>query len=106
MRADSVTLVVILTVRTDAEAKFRAFERHAAAVMREHGGRIERTVAVAPDGRSGVFKEVHVVTFPDEGAYARYRNDERLRPMARLRDEAVVDTQVLVGEEGPDYHAG
>jgi len=43
-----VTLVAILTVRRDALEQFRAFERHAAAVMRAHGGRIERTVVVLP----------------------------------------------------------
>jgi hypothetical protein len=48
-----VTLVAILTVRKDALDQFRAFERHAAAVMRAHGGRIERTVAVTPIPRPG-----------------------------------------------------
>jgi len=101
-----VTLVAILTVRKEAEGKFRAFERHAAAVMKTHGGRIERTIVVAPDGQSDVFKEVHVVEFPNMQALAAYRNDERLGQMAQLRDESIVDTQVLVGEDGPTYDAG
>jgi uncharacterized protein (DUF1330 family) len=102
----SMTLVAILTVRKDAEEKFRAFERQAAAAMGAYGGRIERTVIIAPEGRTGVFKEVHVVTFPSMQAYADYRNDPRLGQLARLRDESVVDTEVLFGEEGPDYHVG
>jgi hypothetical protein len=101
-----MTLVVILTVRKDAIEKFRAFERHAAGVMAAHGGRIERTVVVAPDGSADVFKEVHVVTFPDEHAFAGYRADERLARLAHLRDESVVHTEVLAGEDGPDYAAG
>lgn len=34
----SMMLIAILTVRKGAEAAFRAFERHAAAVMKMHGG--------------------------------------------------------------------
>ena len=52
-----MTLVAILTVRKDAIEKFRAFETHAAGVMKEHGGRIERTIVVAPEGSPEVIKE-------------------------------------------------
>ena len=96
-----MTLVAILTVRKQAEAQFRAFEAHAAEVMKAHGGRIERTIAVAPEGSADLFKEIHVVTFPSAQAFAAYQNDARLRRMAALRDEAVVNTEILVGEDGP-----
>jgi hypothetical protein len=99
-----MTLVAILTVRRAALAEFRTFERHAAAVMARHGGRIERTVVVTPDGPSEVVKEIHVVTFPSAAAFEAYRADERLREMVELREASVVHTEVLVGEAGPDYH--
>jgi hypothetical protein len=98
-----MTLVAILTVRKDAIEKFRAFERHAAGVMKEHGGRIERTIVVAPEGSPDVIKEVHVLTFPDARAFAAYRGDERLSELAHLREESVIHTELLAGEEGPDY---
>jgi len=98
-------IIAILTVRKDAQQKFRAFERHAASVMKSHGGRIERTMMVAPEGESDVFKEVHVLSFPSARAFNAYRNDERLAQMAHLRDESVVDTQLLIGEAGPSYDA-
>jgi uncharacterized protein (DUF1330 family) len=98
-----VTLVVTLRVRRDRLEDFRAFERHAAAVMAEHGGRIERTVVAAVEGRADLLAEVHVVTFPGEAAFAAYRADPRLRAFAHLRDGAVVATEVLVGEDGPSY---
>jgi hypothetical protein len=41
----------------DALEKFRAFERHAAAVMGAQGGRIERTVVVTPDPAPGLLKD-------------------------------------------------
>jgi uncharacterized protein (DUF1330 family) len=101
-----MTLVAIISVRTDALDRFRAFERHAATVMARHGGRIERTVVVSAESSPGLVKEVHIVTFPDEQAFLAYRADPRLRELAQLRDESVVHTEVLVGEEGPDYGGG
>ena len=100
-----MTLVAILTVRKAAKGKFRAFERHAAAVMKSHGGQIERTIVVTPEDESDVFKEIHVITFPDMHAFAAYKKDARLGEMAHLRAESVINTEVLVGEDGPTYDA-
>ncbi len=100
-----MTLVAILTVRKSAADTFRAYEKRAAAVMARHGGRIERTVVVGGDSATELFKEIHVVTFPTEEAFAAYRNDERFRELARLRAEAVIHTELLVGEDGPSYEA-
>ena len=99
-----MTLVVTLAVRLDALDAFRAFERGAAALMARHGGRIERTVTGAADD-TGVLTEVHIVTFPHAEALAAYRADPGLRDIAHLREAAVVRTDILVGEDGPDYHA-
>lgn len=98
-----MTLVAILTVRRDALQQFRAFERHAASVMRGYGGRIERTVVVTPDPAPGRVREIHVVTFPDEAAYRAYREDARLAQVAHLRETSVLATDVHVGEDGPSY---
>jgi hypothetical protein len=40
----SLVLVVTLTVRPESLEDFRTFERSAARIMADHGGRIERTV--------------------------------------------------------------
>jgi GNAT superfamily N-acetyltransferase len=101
-----VTLVAILTVRRAALDQFRAFERHAATIMADHGGRIERTVVVTPAATPDLVKEIHVVTFPDERAFAAYRGDVRRDALAHLREASVVATEILVGEDGPRYEAG
>ena len=98
-------LVVTLTVRRERLGEFRAFERRAAAVMAEHGGRIERAVVGAAEGHPDLVTEVHVVSFPHAAAFAAYRADPRLGEVAHLRDAAVVSTAILAGEAGPDYHA-
>ena len=101
-----MTRVVILTVRKDAKERFRAFETHAAAIMKTHGGRIERTIVVESDEAPDVFKEIHVVTFPNAHAFAAYRDDARLGEVAHLRHDSVVSTETFVGEDGPTYGAG
>ena len=97
----SMTLVAILTVRRDAIDKFRTFEAHAAEVMKMHGGQLERTVVVVPDGSPELIKEIHLLTFPNEKAFAAYRKDERLAKFVHLRDQSVVHTELFVGEDGP-----
>ena len=67
---ESLSLVAIITVRRAALASFRAFETQAVRIMAEHGGRIERTVVVAEDAQPETIKEIHIVTFPDEAAFA------------------------------------
>ena len=103
--AARVILVVTLTVRRDRLDQFRAFERRAATVMADHGGRIERAVVGPAPGRPELLTEVHVVTFPDDIALGAYRGDPRLRDVAHLRDASVVTTAVFAGEDGPDYHS-
>ena len=98
-----MTLVVILTVRSEAVDKFRIFEQQAARVMAKHGGAIERTVVIAPARPGEVLKEIHIVTFPNAQALGAYREDSDLKQVAHLRDEAVVQTEMFVGEDGPDY---
>jgi hypothetical protein len=100
-----MTIVAILTVRRRALEQFRAFERHAAAVMAAHGGRIERTIVVPLADSPDLLKEIHVVTFPGAAAFRAYREDARLGELTHLREAAVVNTEVFVGEDGPDYGA-
>jgi uncharacterized protein (DUF1330 family) len=100
-----VTLVVILTIREGALEELRAFETSAARVMAKHGGSIERSVVISSPHPGADAREVHVVTFPDAAAYAAYRADEALVALAPLRARAIVSTEVLVGEDGPDYDA-
>jgi antibiotic biosynthesis monooxygenase (ABM) superfamily enzyme len=96
-------LVAVITIRAAELEAFRAFEWHAARVMAKHGGRIERTVVIPGDGET--LREVHVVRFPDDAALAAYRADADLGPAMDLRERSVVATELLMGEDGPDYSA-
>jgi uncharacterized protein (DUF1330 family) len=92
-------IVAILTVRNEAAADFRAFEKTAAAAMARHGGALERAVAIPPEPGGATFKEVHLISFPDSAAFAAYRADAQLLAAIPLRDRSVVGTEILIGEE-------
>lgn len=97
-------LVAVLGVRPAARADFEAYERQATAIMRTYGGTIARTIAVAPRAADDfLMKEIHVVTFPDEAAFAAYRADPRLAAAAPQRDAAIASTQIFIGTDGPSY---
>jgi uncharacterized protein (DUF1330 family) len=96
-------LVAILTVQRDSVQDFRAYERRVSAIMADYGAKIERTVVVQSDPHTDTFKEVHIVRFPSSDARTAYRADARYLALAPLRERVVVSTDVLVGEDGPDY---
>ena len=64
-------LVTIDLVNADLEA-FENYEAEVLAVVPEHGGRLEFRVR-AVDASS----ETHLLYFPDEAAYERFRADPR-----------------------------
>jgi hypothetical protein len=98
-----MTLVVILTVQRQALSAFREFELAAARVMKRHGGAIERAVVIPGEPTSELFREVHVLKFPSPEALAAYQNDTELLDHSVLRAQAIVHTDVMIGDDGPDY---
>lgn len=63
-----------------------------------------RTIAIGPVIVVAIHvRDVHVVRFPDAEALTAYRADPRLRDLAPVRERAIAHTEVLVGEDGPDY---
>jgi hypothetical protein len=96
------TLVALLTLEPGAHAEFERFENEAARIMRRHGGRIERRIALSERGAGGP-DELHLVTFPDRGSFERYRADEELRALSPLRARAVRETLVWEGTDAEPF---
>ena len=92
-----LTLVVMLFVHAGHEADFEEFESSAAEIMRHHGGAIERRIRCAAGPDSGEPYEVHIVTFRDQQALDRYRQDPELQRLAELRARAIHHTVVWQG---------
>jgi hypothetical protein len=99
-----LTLVVSLHAHVGQEAGLHEFERQAIAILRQHGGRLEKVVRVdAGLGGGPVPSEVHVVWFPSEAAFAAYRADPRLVDLAPLRAQAIASTTILIGHAAEPY---
>jgi uncharacterized protein (DUF1330 family) len=98
-----LTLVVALYVHPDRATEFEQFESAAAAIMRRHGGAIERRIAFVPGAAEDTPHEVHVVTFPDAAAFARYRADSGFQVLADLRERAIRKTVIWTGADLPPF---
>jgi hypothetical protein len=94
---------VALFIHADRRAEFESFETQAAEIMSRVGGRIERRVACSSNDDPSAPDEVHLVTFPDEDSYNRYRESSELKALASLRAVAIRKTIVWRGTELPSF---
>tara|TARA_R110002073_G_scaffold193643_4_gene352582 strand:- start:484 stop:801 length:318 start_codon:yes stop_codon:yes gene_type:complete len=98
-----ITIVVLLTIR-DAAA-FEQFERQAVAIMVEHGGKLDSAFRPSLPGNSqaAAVDEIHVLKFPNQESFERYKADEQVAALASLREKAIAHTIVYVSAEEIDY---
>ncbi|MDX2022529.1 MAG: VOC family protein [Deltaproteobacteria bacterium] len=94
-----IFIVELMVDRNEVEA-FRRFEQAAPLIMERHGGVLQRAFA-RESPASAPLDEVHIVYFPDEEAFARYRADPELGAMQPLRDRAVLSTKISRGIDVP-----
>ena len=78
---DKVTIVAALFIHPGREAEFEQFETAAESIMQRYGGRLERRIGF-PAGADQP-NEVHLVTFPDQQAFEKYRADADLQALAK-----------------------
>jgi hypothetical protein len=65
-----VTYLMLARLPEGAAAGFDAYENSVLPLLGRYGGRLERRLRGVDDG-----VEAHVVSFPDEAAFAAYRED-------------------------------
>jgi uncharacterized protein (DUF1330 family) len=94
-----LVIVAALFVHPGHEKEFEQFETAAESIMHRHGGRLERRIAVASRANPDQPHEVHIVTFPDEASFARYRADADLQTLAELRTRAIRQTTIWMGSD-------
>jgi len=97
--AEKLIIVASLYVHPEHQAEFEQFETAAASIMQRHGGRIERRIGFAASANPDQPHEVHIVAFPDEESFARYRADADLQALAGLRSRAIHRTVVWMGKD-------
>lgn len=98
-----VILVVALFLVPGREEHFSRFESSAVEIMRRHGGSIERRIRATPGHDPSHPDEIHIVTFPDEESFARYRQDPSLLALQDLRATAIRDTIIWPGIDAPPF---
>jgi uncharacterized protein (DUF1330 family) len=94
-----ITIVAALFIHPGREAEFEQFETAAESIMRRHGGGLERRIGFAPSEDPSHPHEVHIVTFPDQQAFERYRADPDLQALADLRVRAIRQTTAWMGSD-------
>src|SRR4051794_24694695 len=100
---NKLSMIVALFCNPGSEDLFEQFESAAASIMRRYLGSIERRVRIAPNVENSSPYEVHLVTFPDEHAFDRYRADPDLIALADLRARAIHKTIVWRGSQLPNW---
>jgi uncharacterized protein (DUF1330 family) len=94
-----LSIVASLFIHPGHEAEFEQFETAAESIMQRYGGRIERRIGFAAGADTGQPHEVHLVTFPDQQAFDRYRADADLQALADLRTRAIRQTTAWIGSD-------
>jgi hypothetical protein len=69
---DALTSVLIARIPPDGVEAFQAYEDRVLPLLNEHGGRLQRRLR---NGAGTI--ELHIVSFPSDIAFKRYRSDPR-----------------------------
>ena len=101
-----LSIVAALFIHPGREAEFEQFETAAESIMQRHGGRLERRIGFAASADPGQPHEVHIVTFPDQQSFERYRTDPDLQALAQLRASAIRQTTVWIGSDLSSFIRG
>jgi hypothetical protein len=96
---EKLIIVAALFIHPGREAEFEQFETAAESIMRRYGGRIERRIGFGASADLGQPHEVHIVTFPDQRSFERYRADADLQALAELRTRAIRHTTIWIGSD-------
>jgi uncharacterized protein (DUF1330 family) len=97
--ATPLTIVAALFIHPGRERDFEEFETAADSIMKRYGGRVERRIGFAASTDPNQPHEVHIVTFPDQDSFERYRADADLQALAELRARAIRQTTIWIGRD-------
>ncbi|TBR41375.1 DUF1330 domain-containing protein [Marinomonas agarivorans] len=96
-----IHVLVKLTVKNFTALE--TFERKAARIMVRYEGQI-LTAFETIRNENNTGEEIHILAFPDEAAFLAYRADAELVELAKLRDEAIIKTDIHLSLTAKSYH--
>jgi hypothetical protein len=90
MTDSGVKLCAIFRVPADGLVSFLAYENAVLPLLAEHGGVLRQQLR-SKDAR----REIHVIWFPSEAAFAAYRDDPRRAKQAGLFKASGAEVELL-----------
>jgi uncharacterized protein (DUF1330 family) len=93
MKAQPLTLCVLLWAHPGAEEALTAYEDQVLALIPDHGGRVIQRARSS--GAGGYPLEIHTLEFPSPQALDAYMTDGRREALAAERDRAIARTEII-----------
>lgn len=78
------------------------FELLAVRIMKRYQGRLLSAFEIE-ETANGKREEIHILEFPDEVQFQRYREDGELAAMSELRNKAISKTTVCISKQLKSY---
>ncbi len=98
-----IYITQLIYIASGQAAVFEEFESMAIPLIAEHGGELLLRMRPAEDamieGTLEMPYEVHVVTFPDDTAFASFMKDERRQQFLHLKVAALRASVLVKGEK-------
>jgi hypothetical protein len=80
---DALTIVLIARIPSEGIEAFQAYEDKVLPILNEYGGRLQRRLR----NELGTL-ELHIVSFPSDAAFQKYRGDPRRTAATPLLDSS------------------
>ncbi len=94
-------LTQLIYLHPGSEAAFDEFEAHAIPAIARYGGtlhlRIRPTPAAVVEAAGEVPYEIHLVSFPTDEAFSRFKEDEERKAFLHLKEQSVRATLLIEG---------
>ncbi|MGH1486096.1 MAG: DUF1330 domain-containing protein [Cellvibrionaceae bacterium] len=81
---------------------FKEYESQALSVMSTYGGHLSSAFKTK-ESEGDLYREVHILSFPNEKQFHSYCNDSALLRLNSLREQAISSTQVFISEKFQEY---
>ncbi len=95
-----IQIVVVLDViEVDS---FKEYEHQAFAVMHKYHGQLMQAFKTVEED-SSLYREVHILSFPDIKQFDQYQLDPALSILSDLRKRAIAVTQIYISEVFQEY---
>lgn len=96
--------ILALLYQREADNKaFRAFEKEAITIIRDHGGKLITALVPEKKDDQETPDEIHLIQFPDEPAFLAYQADPRTIALSSRRAKVIAKTVVYTSREMVEY---